>query len=130
LLVAASGDLADVPLVSVAATNRYAFGLRHGVLGRGTLAGLRRAGIDGDRLDRMVDAVQLERYVPRLQGRRVLYIAGRHDLVDPPPSSHRLESALAPTRSIWLDSGHSTVILERARIAKEVFRFLEDNGVA
>ncbi len=129
LLVASSGDLADVPLVSVAATNRYAFGLRHGVLGRGTLAGLRRAGIDGDRLDRMVDAVQLERYVPRLRGRPVLYIAGRHDRVDPPPSSHRLEAALAPTRSVWLDSGHGTVVLERARIAREVFRFLEDNGI-
>jgi len=130
LLVASSGDLANVPLVSVAATNRYAFGLRHGMLGRGTLTGLRRAGIDGDRLDRMVDAVQLERYVGKLQGRPVLYVAGRHDLVDPPPSSHRLEAALAPTRSIWLDSGHGTVVLERARIAKEVFRFLNDHGVS
>lgn len=129
LLVASAGDLAAVPLVSVAATNRYAFGLRHGVLGRGTLLGLRRAGIDGDRLDRMVDAVQLERYVPRLRGRPVLYVAGRHDRVDPPPSSHRLESALAPTRSVWLDSGHGTVVLERARIAREVFRFLEENGI-
>jgi len=130
LLVASSGELGEVPLVSVAATNRYAFGLRHGVLGRGTLNGLRRAGIDGDRLERMVDAIQLERYVPALRGRPVLYVAGRHDLVDPPPSSERLEQALAPTRSIWLDSGHGTVVLERARIAREVFRFLDDNGVA
>jgi len=129
LLVAAAGDLASVPLVSVAATNRYAFGLRHGMLGTGTLTGLRRAGIDGDRLDRMVDAIQLERYVPRLRGRSVLYIAGRHDRVDPPPSSHRLEAALAPTRSIWLNSGHGTVMFERAKIAKEVFRFLGDNGI-
>ena len=129
LLVASAGDLANVPLVSVAATNRYAFGLRHGILGRGTLAGLRRAGIDGDRLDRMVDAVQLERYVPRLRGQPVLYIAGRHDRVDPPPSSHRLEAALAPTRSVWLHSGHGTVVFERARIAKEVFLFLEENGI-
>ena len=129
LLVAASGDLAGIPLVSVAATNRYAFGVRHGVLGRGTLAGLKRAGIDGDRLERMVDAVQLERYVPRLKGRPVLYIAGRHDIVDPPPSGQRLEAALAPTRSVWLDSGHGTVVLERARIAREVFRFLQEQGV-
>jgi pimeloyl-ACP methyl ester carboxylesterase len=129
LLAASAGDLSNVPLVSVAATNRYAFGLRHGILGRGTLAGLRRAGIDGDRLDRMVDAIQLERYVSRLRGRPVLYIAGRHDRVDPPPSPHRLEAALGPTRSVWLDSGHGTVVFERARIGREVFRFLEDNGV-
>ena len=129
LLVAAAGDLASVPLVSVAATNRYAFGLRHGMLGTGTLTGLRRAGIDGDRLDRMADAIQLERYVSRLRGRPVLYIAGRHDRVDPPPSSHRLEAALAPTRSMWLNSGHGTVLFERAKIAKEVFRFLGDNGI-
>lgn len=129
LLVASAGDLANVPLVSVAATNRYAFGLRHGMLGAGTLTGLRRVGIDGDRLDRMVDAIQLERYVSRLRGRPVLYVAGRHDRVDPPPSSHRLEAALAPSRSIWLNSGHGTVMLERAKIAKEVFRFLGENGI-
>jgi pimeloyl-ACP methyl ester carboxylesterase len=130
LLVASSGDLADIPLVSVASTNRYAFGLRHGVLGRGTLTGLRRAGIDGERLDRMLDAIQLERYVPQLRGRPVLYVAGRHDLVDPPPSNVRLEAALSPTRSVWLDSGHGTVVLERRRIANEVFRFLAEHGIA
>jgi pimeloyl-ACP methyl ester carboxylesterase len=129
LLVAAADDRWTMPLVSVAATNRYAFGLRHGMLGRGTLNGLRRAGIDGDRLDRMVDAIQLERYVPRLRGRPVLYVAGRHDLVDPPPSPHRLEAALAPTRSVWLNSGHGTVVLERASIAAEVFRFLDQHGI-
>src|SRR5262245_61132919 len=129
LLVAAAGGIPDVPLVSVAATNRYAFGLRHGILGRGTLAGLRRAGVDGDRLDRMVDAIQLERYVSKLRGRPVLFITGRHDRVDPPPSPHRLEAALAPTRSLWLNSGHSTVMFERARIASEVFRFLEEQGI-
>lgn len=129
LLVASAGGVPVVPLVSVAATNRYAFGLRHGVFGRGMLSGLRRAGIDGERLDRMVDAVQLERYVSKLRGRPVLYIAGRHDRVDPPPSPRRLEAALGPSRSIWLDSGHSTVVLERARIAKEVFHFLDEHGV-
>lgn len=129
LLVASSGDLARIPLVSVAATNRYAFGIRHGMLGSGTLAGLRRAGIDGDLLDRMVDAIQLERYVPKLHGRPVLYVAGRHDRVDPPPSSERLQAALAPTRSVWLDSGHGTVVLERRKIAREVFRFLDEQGV-
>jgi pimeloyl-ACP methyl ester carboxylesterase len=129
LLVASAGDLATLPLVSVAATNRYAFGLRHGTLGRGTLSGLRRAGIDGERLDRMADAIQLERYVPRLRGRPVLYVVGRHDRVDPPPSPHRLEAALGPTRSLWLNSGHGTIVFERSRISREVFRFLEENGI-
>jgi pimeloyl-ACP methyl ester carboxylesterase len=129
LLVASANDRWTTPLVSVAATNRYGFGLRHGMLGRSTLHGLSRAGIDGERLDRMVDAIQLERYVSRLRGRPVLYVAGRHDRVDPPPSAHRLEEALAPTRSVWLNSGHGTVLLERARIAKEVFRFLDEHGV-
>lgn len=129
LLVASSDDRSKIPIVSVSATNRYGFGLRHGMLGRGTLNGLRRAGLDGERLDRMVDAIQLERYVSRLRGRPVLYVAGRHDRVDPPPSAHRLEAALAPTRSVWLNSGHGTVVLERARIAKEVFRFLDEQGL-
>lgn len=128
LLVASAEERSTMPLVSVASTNRYGFGLRHGLLGRGTLTGLRRAGIDGERLDRMVDAIQLERYVSRLRGRPVLFVAGRHDHVDPPPSAHRLEAALGPTRSVWLNSGHGTVLLERARIAREVFRFLEEFG--
>ncbi|HZN54109.1 MAG TPA: hypothetical protein VFB67_02200 [Candidatus Polarisedimenticolaceae bacterium] len=124
LLVAAAGDLKTLPLVSVASTNRYGFGLRHGALGRAALESLRRAGIEGDRLDRMVDPIQLERYVAPLRGRPILFIAGHHDRVDPAPSSQRLEAALAPTRSVWLDSGHGTVLLERSRIAAEVFRFL------
>lgn len=128
LLVAAADARSTLPLVSVAATNRYAFGLRHGMLGRSTLHGLSRAGIDGERLDRMVDAIQLERYVSRLRGRPVLFVAGRHDRVDPPPSAHRLEAALSPSRSVWLNSGHGTVVFERARIAKEVFRFLDEQG--
>ncbi len=128
LLVAAAGDLAALPLVSVASTNRYAFGVLHGALGRGTLQGFRRAGIDDERLLRMVDAIQLERYAPKLHGRQVLFIAGRHDRVDPPPSGERLEAALAPTRSVWLESGHGTVMLERARIAREVCRFLKGCG--
>jgi pimeloyl-ACP methyl ester carboxylesterase len=130
LLVAAAGDLAGIPLVSIAATNRYAYGLRHGVLGADTLDGLRRAGIDGSRLDRMVDAIQLERYVAVLRGRPILWVAGKHDRVDPPPSAARLEAALAPTRSVWLDAGHATLLLERKRIAREIYRFLEEEGIA
>ena len=125
LLVAAAGDLTGLPLVSVASTNRYVHGLRHGVLGRGTLEGLRRAGIDGDRLDRMVEAIQLERYVGALRDRDVLFIAGRHDRVDPPPSVERLESELRPARAVWLETGHGTMLLERTRVAREVFEFLD-----
>lgn len=125
LLVAAAGALGGYPLLSVASTNRYAWGLQHGVLGRGTFEGMRRAGIDRRRLERMVEAMQLERHVAGLDGGRVLYIAGRHDLVDPPPSGKRLESALRPARSVWLDAGHGSLVLERERIAREVLGFLE-----
>jgi pimeloyl-ACP methyl ester carboxylesterase len=59
----------------------------------------------------------------------VLFVAGRHDRVDPPPSPHRLEAALEPTRSVWLNSGHGSVVFERTRISQEVFRFLEENGI-
>ena len=129
LLVAAAGEFEELPLVSVASTNRYLYGLREGALGGPTLEGLRRAGIEGDRLDRMVDAIQLERYVDRLKGRPVLFVAGHHDRVDPAPSAHRLEAALSPTRSMWLHSGHGTVLLERRRIAEEALRFLDERAV-
>jgi pimeloyl-ACP methyl ester carboxylesterase len=125
LLVAAAGALAGYPLLSVACTNRYAWGLEHGVLGRGTFEGMKRIGIDRRRLGRMVGAMQLERHVGAVDGDRVLYIAGRHDLVDPPPSGKRLESALRPAHSVWLEAGHGSLVLERERIGREALDFLD-----
>ena len=129
ILAAANGSLDDLPIVAIASTNRYAHGLFHGALGGGTVRGIRRAGIDRERLERMVDAIQLERYAPAVNGRPVLFIAGRHDRVDPAPSSERLERALGPKRSLWLDAGHSSVVLMRDRVGREILAFLEDHGV-
>lgn len=125
LLAAATGSLEGLPIAAIATTNRYAHGLFEGALGAGTVDGMRRAGIGRERLERMVDAIQLERYAPALAGRPVLFIAGRHDRVDPAPSSERLERALAPKRSIWLEAGHSTVALRRERVGREILEFLE-----
>jgi len=77
----------------------------------------------------MVEAIQLERYAPMLAGRPVLFVAGRHDRVDPAPSGERLEQALAPRRSVWLEAGHATVVLQRERVGREILAFLEDEGI-
>ena len=129
ILAAAMGAIEGLPLAAIASTNRYAHGLFEGVLGGGTVDGLRRAGIERDRLERMVEAIQLERYAPALTGRSVLFIAGRHDRVDPAPSPQRLEKALAPRRSVWLDAGHGTVVLQRERVGREILAFLEEEGI-
>ena len=129
VLAAATGALPDLPLVTVASTNRYAHGLFEGALGGGTVEGMRRAGLDRERLERMVDAIQLERYAPALAGRPVLFIAGKHDRVDPAPSGERLEKALSPRRSVWLDAGHGTVVLQRERVGREILAFLDEQGV-
>ena len=125
ILAAANGVLDGLPIAAIASTNRYAHGLFEGALGAGTVDGMRRAGIERDRLERMVEAIQLERYAPALAGRQVLFIAGRYDRVDPAPSSERLERALSPKRSIWLEAGHSTVVLRREVIGREVLEFLD-----
>jgi pimeloyl-ACP methyl ester carboxylesterase len=129
VLAAATGALPDLPLVTVASTKRYAHGLFEGALGGGTVDGMRRAGLDRERLERMVDAIQLERYAPALAGRPVLFIAGKHDRVDPAPSGERLEKALSPRRSVWLDAGHGTVVLQRERVGREILAFLEEQGI-
>jgi pimeloyl-ACP methyl ester carboxylesterase len=59
----------------------------------------------------------------------VLYIAGRHDRVDPAPSGERLERALSPRRSVWLEAGHATVVLRRDRVAREILEFFDEIGV-
>jgi pimeloyl-ACP methyl ester carboxylesterase len=129
ILAAASGELDGLPLVAISSTNRYAHGLFEGALGSGTVEGMRRAGLERDRLERMVEAIQLERYAPALAGRPVLYIAGRHDRVDPAPSGERLERALSPRRSVWLEAGHATVVLRRDRVAREILEFFDEIGV-
>jgi len=129
ILAAAMGALEGLPLAAIASTNRYAHGLFEGALGGGTVEGMRRAGIERERLERMVEAIQLERYAPMLAGRPVLFVAGRHDRVDPAPSGERLEQALAPRRSVWLEAGHATVVLQRERVGREILAFLEDEGI-
>jgi len=127
LLLAAGGRI-DVPIVSIASTNRYAFGLQNGSLGKGMLEGMGAVGIDRERLDRMVESLQLERHVGKLRDHDVLYVRGVYDAVDPFPSLVRLERALAPRRSIRLGVGHATVVFRRDRVVGETTRFLREHG--
>jgi len=127
LLVASAGGL-NLPIVSIASTNRYVHGLIHGALGSGILGGMALVGIDEPRLRRMVESIELERYVHRLRGRPVLYIDGIYDPVDPHPSSLRLEQALQPVRTLHLEAGHGTLVLSRRRILEEIRSFLNEIG--
>lgn len=128
-LLAASAGSIRLPVISVACTNRYAFGVRMGVLSAGLRDGFRRAGIDPPRLERIARSLELERHAVRLRGRDVLNIRGIYDRVDPPPSGERLEAALQPRRSVHLPAGHSSQVFFRDRIAAETLRFLVECGV-
>jgi pimeloyl-ACP methyl ester carboxylesterase len=128
-LLAASAGVLTLPVVSVACTNRYAFGVRHGVLSAGLRDGFHRAGIDAARLEHMVRSLELERHVAPLHGRPVLHVRGLHDFVDPPPSGERLEAALQPLRALRLHAGHSSQALFRKTIAAESWRLLADCGI-
>lgn len=128
LLVAATGDH-TLPIVSIACTNRYAFGVHEGVIARGLRDGFERAGIDRARLERMTESLQLERWAPRVH-QPVLYVAGRWDRVDPPPSGERLEAAIRRRRSMLVDAGHATVVLERRSVAPAILEFLDEASVS
>jgi len=128
-LLASSADAVRLPVISVACTNRYAFGVQHGVLSAGLRDGFRRAGIDPPRLESMVRSLELEAHVSRIGGGDVLHVRGIHDRVDPPPSGERLERALRPRRSVHLPAGHSSQVFFRERIARETWRFLAECGV-
>jgi pimeloyl-ACP methyl ester carboxylesterase len=129
-LLATSVGILDLPIVSIASTNRYAYGVFNGVLSRGIKEGLLRVGIDEARLEAMTASLQLERWVTNLDGHPILYIDGVHDRVDPPPSLERLKAALRPARAVHLPAGHGTLVLHRQRIAEEMVRFFETVGVA
>jgi pimeloyl-ACP methyl ester carboxylesterase len=127
--LAAAAGLINLPLVSIASTNRYAHGILHGAIGHGILKGMREVGIDEARLRRMTESIQLERYAPRLRDRPVLFITGAHDRVDPPPSLERLNRALRPTRSVTLRTGHATIVLHRRTVGREILTFLSGLGI-
>lgn len=127
LLLASAGKIPQ-PIVSIASTNRYAFGVSNGMLGRGLIEGMERVGIDLDMLFRLTDSLQLERHVQALRDHDVLYVRGVHDGVDPHPSLDRLEQALAPTESLRLDVGHATLVLLRDRVLAASIDFLRKTG--
>ena len=128
-LLAATGGFLDGPVVALACTNRYTWGLNRGILGRGIVDGMRRVGIDEARLQKMAESVELERHVAGLKDRPVLMIAGRHDEVDPQPSAERLMHALRPARAVVLDAGHGSLVVYRRRIVTEIRSFLGGLGV-
>jgi pimeloyl-ACP methyl ester carboxylesterase len=128
LTLASAGEI-DVPLVTVSATNRYAWGLWNGVMGHGLKAGMREVGIDYDRLLEMTREIQVERHVAALRGKPTMYVYGGHDYVDPPPSLERLREALQPMRTlVFPRTGHATVALRARRVMTEVVDFLRETG--
>lgn len=129
LLAAAGGFGGGLPIVSIASTNRYAHAIRYGTLGEGMRLALRQVGLSPERFERMTAAIELDRYASRLDGNKVLFVAGRHDDVDPQPSIERLERALRPGRSVHLDAGHATLLLYRSRVWAEMREFFESAGV-
>ncbi len=128
-LLSGAAGLHELPVVSIASTNRYAWGVFHGSIGEGLRRGMEAVGIDEPRLWRMTESVQLERYAPRLRGRGVLYVAGDYDRVDPPPSLARLEAALAPSHTLHLRAGHATVLFYRRAITRAIWSFLAELGL-
>jgi hypothetical protein len=127
ILLATTGAL-PFPMATIASTSRYAWGVLHGVIGSGLREGMREVGIDADLLWEMTDSLQLDRWAPRLRDRPVLYVRGRWDRVDPPPSLDRLEAALRPVRSLELRGGHASLLLQRRTIQSELISFFRDTA--
>ncbi len=123
LLATAAGVL-DLPVISIAATNRYAWGLTNGYVGDAIIQAMATVGIDIPRLHRMARSAELERYVGDIEV-PTLYIDGAWDRVDPQPSLDQLRDALRPTRAVRLAGAHGTLLLYRRRIAREIVSFLE-----
>jgi len=119
----------DLPIVAIACTNRYAFGLLHGVIGPPVIKAMGRAGVTPAILEEMAESMQLERYAPALRGRNILMIRGLFDEVDPPPSLQRLEEALRPSRILRIPTGHGTLVFHRKAVMDETLLFLEELGI-
>lgn len=128
LLLAAAGRI-EVPIVAMAPTSRYAYGVQHGWLGGNIMRQLSLVGIDYERLQELTRSLQLHLYGDRIDGERVLFIEGCYDRVDPPPSIPLLRDSLRPRRTIALPCGHGSLVLWRSHVAREVDHFFETLGV-
>jgi len=128
LMLAGAGGI-DVPLVTISATNRYAWGLWNGVMAHHLNAGMRAVGIDYERLHTMTRELEAERHVAPLRGRSTMYVYGARDLVDPYPSLERLRDALQPTRTLCFPwTGHAGVSFRRSHVISGVHGFLQASG--
>jgi pimeloyl-ACP methyl ester carboxylesterase len=128
-MLASLGGL-DLPMISLATTSRYAFGIIHGDIGRPILRVMARAGVSPGLLEEMTDSLQLERFAHNLRDREVLMIRGLFDRVDPPPSMDRLEAAMRPKHLVRLPTGHGTLMFHRQAVMDEILLFLNEMGVA
>ncbi|GAB4370282.1 MAG: hypothetical protein Kow0062_04840 [Acidobacteriota bacterium] len=128
LLVASLGYLPRVPIVSIASTCCYSWGLLRGWIGPPILEALRGLGIDDRELVRLTGALDLARHATALRDRDVLLIQGRWDPVDPAPSPERLREAIRPRRCVVLDAGHGTLVLRRRAIHRAMLAFLRECG--
>jgi len=128
LLAAAADCMPRVPLVSIASTCWYPWGLTRGWIGAPIVEALHGVGIDDELLFELTGALDLARHVHRLRDRPVLFIEGRWDRVDPPPSPERLREALRPVRALRLEAGHGTLLLRRRAILRETIAFLGECG--
>jgi pimeloyl-ACP methyl ester carboxylesterase len=126
-LLATAADVLDLPVISIAATNRYAWGLNNGYVGEAIVQAMAAVGIDRPRLERMARSAELERYVGNIDV-PTLYIDGAWDRVDPQPSLDQLRDALNPTHAVRLPGAHGTLLLYRRRIAHEIVTFLRSIG--
>lgn len=124
-LLASSAGVLDFPIVTIATTNDYGWGLTRGYSGRPVLRAMARAGIDEERFVRMVRSAAMHRYVDRIE-QPVLFIEGLWDRVDPYPSIDRLKRVLNPRRNVRLRGGHGTLLLFRERIAREILEFTDE----
>ena len=124
LLALASAGRVQAPIVTISATNHYAWGLTHGLIGSGLRRAIAQGGLDSEQFYRWTAALKMERHVESLRGHRLLYIYGGLDRVDPPPSLERLEEALQPEKVVQIRAGHGTILLHRRRIAAEIMDFL------
>lgn len=123
LALAATGRV-TAPIVTVSATNHYAWGVTHGLIGTGLKRAIAQGGLDPEQFHKWTAALKMERYAESLRGHRLLYIYGGLDRVDPPPSLERLQEALRPEKVVELQAGHGTILLRRRRIAAEILDFL------
>ncbi len=111
--------------VTICVTNDYSRGVFAGRHTRALKRRVLQAGFDSETFARATRGLHIARWAEGIGGGGITWLYARHDGIEPAESLAAARRAVAPEREVALPGGHSTAVLSRRAIAREIAHRVE-----